>query len=327
MGFGPHPMNKITGERMSAARCWLTPEVRRRPNLRILPRTLVRRVLTENRRVTGVEVERDGAVEVIRAPRVVLCAGAIMTPGLLLRSGIGPRETVVRLGVSPVADVPAVAARLLDHPGAAIILAARHYQPNQGVPLLQTMLRYTSEGSPFPADMQLQPGTFIAFPMGTLPGVSLMCSVGKPSGWGTLTFPSADPHVLPRIEGRHLLDPRDLDRAVDAMTLAYELTKTRAMRGMTYYFWPGERTLRDKAALRAWIWQSCGSGFHPCGTVPMGPEGDAGAAVDQHGRVRGVEGLVVADASIMPTVPCGNIHLPVLMIGERFGEWLREGTI
>jgi choline dehydrogenase len=320
-------MNKITGVRMSAARCWLTPAVRRRSNLRIRPLTLVRRVLTENRKVTGVEVETGGRVDVIRSARVVLAAGAIMTPGILLRSGIGPAEAVARLGVTLIADVPAVGARLLDHPGAAIIMAARHYAPHQGVPLLQTMLRYTSKGSDAPGDMQLQPGTFVHLPTTTLPGVSLMCSVGKPAGSGTLTFTGADPHALPRIDGRHLLDPRDLDRAVEAMSLAHELTRTRAMRAMFHYFWPGERTLRDPTALRAWIWRSCGSGYHPCGTVPMGADGAASAAVDQHGRVRGVEGLHVADASIMPTVPCGNINLPTLMIGERFGEWLREGTI
>ncbi len=326
-GFGPHPMNKITGERMSAARCWLGPEVRRRENLRIRPRTLVRRVLTTNRRVTGVEVETAGRVEVLRGDRVVLAAGAVMTPGILLRSGIGPRAAVERIGVTLVADVPAVGARLLDHPGAAIILAARRYQPVEGAPLIQTMLRYTSAGSAFAGDMQLQPGSFVAFPTVALPGMSLMCSVGKPSGSGTITFTSADPHEWPRIDGRHLVDAADRERAVEAMTLAYELTRTKAMRGLAYYFWPGEGTLRDREKLRAWIWRSCGSGYHPCGTVPMGAEGDDAAAVDAHGRVRGVSGLHVADASIMPTVPSANINLPTLMIGERFGEWLREGAI
>jgi choline dehydrogenase len=258
---------------------------------------------------------------------VVLCAGAIMTPAILFRSGIGPRDRVLAIGVTPVADVPAVGARLLDHPGAAIILAARHYLPHAGAALLQTMLRYTSAGSPFPDDLQLQPGSFVAFPTVTLPGVSLMCSVGKPRGSGTIEVTSADPRALPRLDGRHLVDPADKERAVDAMRLAYDLTKTRAMRGLAYYFWPGEATLRDRAALRDWIWQSCGSGYHPCGTVPMGPEGAEDAAVDGRGRVRGVEGLFVADASIMPTVPSANIHLPTLMIGERFGEWLRDGAI
>jgi choline dehydrogenase len=326
-GVGAHPMNKITGERMSAARCYLGPEVRRRENLRIRPRTLVRRVLTRNARVTGVEVETDGRVEVIEATRVVLAGGAIATPGILLRSGIGPRARVERLGVTLVADVPAVAARLLDHPGAAVFFTPKTLQPVVGAPLLQTMLRYTSRGSAFPNDVQLQPGSFISFPTVSLPGVAVMCSIGKPRGAGTITYTSADPRVGPTIDGRHLVDADDRERAVEAMVLAYELTKTRAMKGLLHYFWPLEGTLRDKDKLRAWIWQSCGSGYHPCGTAPMGPEGDPEAAVDQHGRVRGVEGLFVADASIMPTVPSANTNLPTLMIGERFGEWLRDGVI
>ena len=326
-GVGPHPMNKITGERMSAARCYLGPEVRRRENLRIRPRTLVRRVLTRNGRVTGVEVETNGRVEVIESARVILSGGAIATPGILLRSGIGPRDRVERLGVTLVSDVPAVGARLLDHPGAAVFFAPKTLQPVTGAPLIQTMLRYTSRGSAYPNDMQLQAGSFISFPTVSLPGVALMCCVGKPKGFGTIEYTSADPHVGPKLDGRHLVDAEDRERAVEAMLLAYELTRERPMKGLIHYFWPLESTLRDKDKLRAWIWRSCGSGYHPCGTAPMGAEGDPAAAVDQHGRVRGVEGLFVADASIMPTVPSSNTNLPTLMIGERFGEWLRDGVI
>ena len=326
-GVGPHPMNKIAGERMSAARCYLGPEVRRRENLRIRPRTLVRRVLTRNGRVTGVEVETGRRVEVIEGARVILSAGAIATPGILLRSGIGPRRQVERLGVTLVSDLPAVGARLLDHPGAAVFFAPKTLQPVIGAPLIQAMLRYTSRGSAFPNDMQLQPGSFIAFPTVSLPGVALMCCVGKPRGAGTIEYTSADPHVAPKLDGRHLVDADDRERAVEAMQLAYELTRSTAMRGLLHYFWPLEGTLRDKEKLRAWIWRSCGSGYHPCGTAPMGAEGDPAAAVGPYGQVRGVEGLFVADASLMPTVPSSNTNLPTLMIGERFGEWLRDGVI
>ena len=83
--------------------------------------------------------------------------------------------------------------------------------------------------------------------------------------------------------------------------------------------------LRDSARTDAWIRSACDSGYHPSGTVPMGPESDPDAATDGRGRVRGVEGLTVADASLMPTIPSSNIHLPTIMIGERFGAWLRDG--
>src|SRR5262249_14696099 len=155
----PHAMNKVRGERMSAARGYLDERVRARSNLRLFSRTIVRRVLFEGRKVKGVEVERAGGVETIACKRLVLSAGAIATPGILLRSGIGPKRDLDRLGVDVVADVPAVGARLLDHPGTAIFLVAKHgvSRPMEHA-LVQTVLRYRSAPSAVPNDMQLQPG-------------------------------------------------------------------------------------------------------------------------------------------------------------------------
>jgi choline dehydrogenase len=327
-GVGPHAMNKIDGVRMSAARGYLTAEVRRRPNFSLSPDTLVRRVVIKNLRVEGIEVERQGRVETIATRKVVLSAGAIATPGILLRSGIGPRDRVERIGVDLVADVPAVGARLLDHPGAAIILLARWGVSRMSHPLIQTVVRYTSKNSPYPNDMQMQPGSFLPLhPLIHLPTVTMMCCVGKPRGHGRIEFTSADPHEKPRINSDMLVHPEDRARAVEAMQLAYECARSPAMRGMARFLWPREGVLSKREALEEWIYKSCGSGYHPCGTVPMGADGDAGAAVDQHGRVRGVEGLWVADASIMPTVPSANTNLATLMIGERFGEWFRDGVL
>jgi choline dehydrogenase-like flavoprotein len=327
-GYAPHPMNKIAGERMSAARCYLTAEVRRRENLTIRPGTVVRRVLSEGRRVTGVEVQTEGKIEVIATSRVILSAGAVATPGILLRSGIGARAKVERVGATPVMELPAVAARLLDHPGAAIILVPRELQRSHHLhPLLQTMLRFTSKNSRYPGDMQLQPGSMLALQGTTLPCVSVMCSVGKPEGHGTIEFTSADPERRPRIDSQLLVHPADRARATEAMLLAYDLCKTSPMKEMVRFLWPGERKLQSPTAVHEWIVQSCDSGYHPCGTVPMGADDDPDAAVDQYGRVRGMTGLWVADASIMPTIPTVNINVPTLMIGERFGEWVRDGVV
>jgi choline dehydrogenase len=176
--------------------------------------------------------------------------------------------------------------------------------------------------------MQLQPGSFVPLhPRLTLRLVSMMCCVGKPRGVGRIDFTSADPRAKPRIFAEMLVDRQDHARAVEAMTFALELGRTEPMRKLARFVWPLERTLRDRDALGEWIYRSCGSGYHPCGTAPMGPEGDPAAAVDGRGRVRGVEGLVVADASIMPTIPSANTNLTTLMIGERFGEWLRDGAL
>jgi len=324
-GASPHPMNKIGGERMGAARCYLTPAVRARPNLRILASTLVRRVLFEGRRAVGVEVESAGAVSVVRARRVVLCAGAIATPGVLLRSGVGPRAKVEGLGVALVADVPAVAQRLLDHPGAAFFLWPRRGLCDTAHPLIQTGVRFRSRDGSCPNDLQVQPGSAAIFPRFSLPLVSMMCHVGKPRGHGSLTFASADPRAAPDIRSALLDDPHDRALAVEALSLAYAITQQAPMRGLARVVWPPEPAVARPSALDGWVRGVCDSGYHPCGTAPMGADGDPDAAADGRGRVRGTDGLYVADASLMPTVPTSNIHLPTLMIGERFGEWLREG--
>jgi len=318
-GYGPHAMNKIDGVRMSAARCYLTPEVRRRENLRIVSGAHAVRVRFEGRRAVGVEVERDGGREVIDAELVIVCGGAIGTPGILLRSGVGPREDLRRLRVDEVAIVESVGARLLDHPGAAIIL-----QPKPGLcrtsdPLIQTAIRFASEGGR-PNDLQLQAGSYLPLPIGDFEMVSLMASVGKPRGHGRIVFESADPYAKPRIWSDLLVDPDDRELMCEAMEVCWLLATSPAMRDLARFLAPGERALSSRRAMREWVTTQTGSGYHPCGTVPLGE------ATDPQGRVKGTEGLVVADASLFPTVPSSNTNLPTLMLGERFGAWLRDGV-
>jgi choline dehydrogenase len=328
-GWGPLAMNLVDGVRMSAARCYLVSSVRRRRNLRIAAHTLVRRVLLRDRRVVGVEAETHGRVHAIASKRVFLCAGATSTPGILLRSGIGPRRIVERLGVDLVVDLPAVASRVLDHPATAIFLRPSAPVHTAGRPLLQTVLRYTSGACAPPNDMIVQAGSAVPAPFATLPLVSLMCSVGKSYGEGTIEFTSPNPRRQPSIESRLFLNDADRTRAVEAMALCAELAASPAMRGMASFFWPPPRVVVDKRRLAAWIGRVCDSSYHPCGTVPMGPDtaSDATAATDGQGRVRGVEGLWVADASLMPTIPSAHTNLTALMMGERFGEWMRDSRL
>ena len=324
-GHGPHAMNKIDGQRMNAARCYLTRAVRDREALTLFADALVHRVLFEGTKAVGVEVEVEGTVHRVDAERVILCAGAIHTPGLLIRSGVGPRATVEGLGVELVADVPAIGARLLDHPGAAMILAARPGVVRTDGPLIQTTLRYGAKRSGLFGDMQLQPGSFVPLPFGPVELVSIMTSVGKPRGVGHLDFRSADPRHRPRIHSELLVDPDDLEMACEAMELGWLCATSAPMRDLADFFWPRERELTSRAKMREWIPRQCGSGYHPCGTVPMGELGDPTVATDSLGRVRGTEGLIVADASLFPTVPSANTNFPTLMVGERFGAWLVEG--
>lgn len=322
-GAGPHAKNCVDGVRISAAMAWLTPAVRARPNLQVAAGWHADRVLVEAGRAAGLVLRQGRRSVSVRARRVVLCAGAVMTPGVLLRSGVGPAGELRRLGVPIVADLPGVGARLLDHPGFAIFLRPQGDWHRSEVPLIQVALRYASDGAVMPNDMLVQPGASLAVPWSPVPLVSLMGHVGKPRGVGSIRWRSADPFARPEIVSRLLVDDVDRQRAVEAMQVLADLAATPALSRLARPVWPSAEVLRDRGALDAHLRFATDSGYHPCGTAPMGS--DPLAVCDGRGRVRGVEGLYVSDASLMPEIPSGNIHLPTLMIGHRVGGWLRDG--
>jgi choline dehydrogenase len=329
VGVGPHTMNKVAGRRISLAEAYLTAEVRARENLTILPHKLARRVLFRNRVAIGVEVEGTDGISTHEGSRIVLAAGAINTPALLLRSGIGPRDQIERIGCRVLVEVPQVNRRLLDHPGTAFFLMPRSPSiASLAHPLIQTVMRYASTdrgGNEHRSDMLLQPGSRFTLPQVDLAPVVLMCSVGKPRGNdGTLRFLSADVRARPEVELRMLEHPHDRAVAVSAMELAYELAQTKPLASLASVMWPAESVLRSRTRMDGWIRSACGSGYHPCGTVPMGADDDPDAATDAHGRLRGVTGVTVADASLMPTIPSANIHLPTIMVAERIAEFLQR---
>jgi choline dehydrogenase len=279
--------------------------------------------------VTGVEVETGGAVETIDASRVVLSAGSIQTPAILIRSGVGPKDTLGRLGVSIVKDAAGVGARLWDHPAALVVLAPKPGLAAEDQPMIQTTLRYTASGSDDLNDMQIEPLSFLQ----RLDGgggvlVGLAPVIEKTRGHGRLVFHSVEPDAQPAIEPDFLNDPWDCERLVEGMELALRMADTPEIRAVAEsVIVPKPEIAGDRQALTEWLRRRTGSGYHPCGTAPIGSTDDPIAVADQYGRVYGVEGLFVADASIMPTIPRANINVPTLMIGERFGEWFREDAI
>lgn len=324
-GVGPHAMNKIAGRRMNAALCYLTPAVRARRNLTIRAESHVHRVRLEKGHVVGVEVETRGKLSFIEADRVIVCGGAIASPGILLRSGVGAKADLDRLGITVVRDLPGVGARLLDHPGAAFFL-----RPKAGVvtfqdPIIQMALRFRSHTSEHENDLQIQAGSIMRTPWGTLPLVLMMCHVGKPKGHGRMQWNDKGAHAKPHIDSQFLEHPDDRAKALEALEVAIDCVETKPMRTLASFLYPPRLVLRNRTLLDAYVRKISDSGYHPSGTIPMGVEKDKSAVTDQYGRVFGLEGLFVADASLMPTIPTANTNLPTLMIGERFGEWLRDG--
>lgn len=322
-GVGPHAMNQIEGRRFSAAEAWLTPEVRERDGLTIWSDTQVVRLRFSGRRVRGVELVRRGETHEVSADKVVLAAGAIHTPPLLLRSGIGSQEDLDRLGIEAHTVLPGVAHRLLDHPGFAMFFRTRGTgQVDPSSPLIQTVLRCSSGEGPWAHDLQLQAGSHVPVGHRTIKAVSLMAMLGKTEGHGRIRWPSVALGGKPVVESRFHMHPGDRRRAVIAMELIRDLGQHAQLKALGGHLCPPSWSISSRAGINRWLPYLTDSGYHPSGTAPMGADDDPLAVTDGRGRVRGVSGLTIADASLMPTIPTGNIHLTVLMVAHRIAGWL-----
>lgn len=323
-GAGPHPMNKRGTLRISTAIAYLGP-ARDRPNLTILPETDAVRIVCERGVAAGLEVQaRDGRRQVITARQIVLACGAIHTPAVLVRSGIGPREVLTRLGIAQVKVSEGVGRNLMDHPAIGPTLVPREGVADRDQPVIQTTLYYTSTGSTDVNDLQLEPLSFMHIRAERLL-MGLAACVFKSYSRGHLEFESADVHAKPRAYMDYFSDERDLIKITDGLRRAMELVATRAISSVAERVSrPRDDELRDPAYLSDWIRRNGATGAHPSCTAKMGPDDDPLAVCDERGFVRGIANLRIADASLMPVVPRVNTNIPTIMIGERLGEWARE---
>ena len=323
-GYGPHPMNKRGTLRISTAIAYLGP-ARGRPNLTILADTDVVRVTCKDGAATGVEVQAaDGRRQVIGARQVVLACGSIHTPPVLVRSGIGPKAVLERLGIAETRVLEGVGQNLMDHPAIGPTLVPKDGVADWDQPVIQTTLYYTSTGSDDFNDMQLEPLSFMHIRSEKLL-MGLAACVFKSYSTGRLEVESAEVGARPRIYMDYFSDERDLAKVRDGLHRAMELVSTRAVANVIERVSrPTDGELADAAGLDAWIRRNSGTGAHPACTARMGPDDDPMSVCDERGFVRGVRGLRIADASLMPVVPRVNTNVPTIMIGERMGEWARE---
>jgi len=323
-GAGPHPMNKRGTLRISTAIAYLGP-ARSRPNLTILADTDVARVVVEGGEARGVEVRsRGGRMQTITARQVVLACGAIHTPAVLVRSGIGPRETLERLGIAVTRASEGVGRNLMDHPAIGPTLIPREGVADWDQPVIQTTLYYTSTESTDRNDMQLEPLSFMHVRAEKLL-LGLAACVFKSYSRGEVRFDSAEIDARPEVYMDYFSDERDLVKLTDGLHRARALVGSRAISAVIEGISrPTDAELGDAPGLEAWIRRNGATGAHPSCTAKMGPDDDAMAVCDERGFVHGVRNLRVADASLMPVVPRCNTNIPTIMIGERMGEWARE---
>jgi choline dehydrogenase len=331
-GVGPTPMNNRDGIRWSTAITYLA-QARHRLNLTIKADCLVHRVVFEGKRATGVLVESGGQVFEARGTEIILAAGAIGSPHLLLLSGIGPAAQLKRFGLPIVGDLPGVGKNLRDHPQVPLMWKTREgYKQDPLAPRLQVALRYTAAGSHLRNDMFVHPlsfqsdaGVYVAADDGQA-GVGMIVAIWLAAGQGQLRLQSADPHVQPLLDYNYLAEERDLRRMREGVRLCLRIAEDEEYRRiLRERVDPSDADLASEAALDRWMLRKVRTSHHVSGTAKMGAPGDSLSVVDQQGRVHGVEGLRVADASIMPDCTRANTHATTVVIGERISDFVRAG--
>ena len=321
-GVGPYPLNNPEGIRWSTAIGFLSM-ARHRINLTIRPNCTTRRVLFDDTRATGVEVESGGESFVVNGDEIILSAGPIGSPHLLMLSGIGPADQLAEHGISLVKDVPGVGQNLRDHPTVHVSWRARPDvpAPPQEVGPQKVALRYTAPGSDIKNDM-IKVMRFRKIDHLLVMSVGLYLALGK----GELKLQSPDPDVQPSLDYNYLQEPEDRRRLREGVRLCLELVDMKEFEKVV-----GERVNPDDAALASdnaldeWLMRSVSTMHHISCTAKMGPDSDPMAVVDQHGRVKGVQSLRVVDGSIMPDCTRANTNVPIMMMAERIADFIKAG--
>ncbi len=314
------------GKRHGTAPAYLGP-ILDHPNLTVVTDAHARRLLLEDSRCVGVEWERDGRLEQGRAEtEVIVCAGTIESPRLLMLSGIGPADHLAELGIDLAVDLPGVGANLHDHLLSPLIFTTETEigTPAPGLPHPQSHLFWrTSPGLPTP---DIQPIHF-SVPLyepwmeGPPEGFSLMAGMIRPTSRGTIRLSGSDPSDELLIDLQALASEADVQRLEQAVLLCREIGSAPALRAWgARELYPG-LGVASHAELRDYVRATAITYHHQVGTCKMGI--DADAVVDPELRVYGIEGLRVADASIMPAVTSGNTNAPSIMIGERVADFVR----
>jgi len=323
VGFGIEPVNVEDGVRVNAAFAYVDP-VRSRPNLEILDRALCDRIVTGG---SGNElvVWRDGVELRVEARVVVLAAGAYGSPAILQRSGVGDPTLLHAAGITPLVELPGVGRNLRDHPLVELEFtgserlrqllaeaAAARFTPEE-----QTLGKLRSSRARGPYDLHLFP--IAAHEHSLLAGrVMLVVAAMDPLSHGRLHVSGTDPEAAPTLDHGYLSDPDGVDLAVleEGVERARELAATEPLRALI----GAELAATRESPLERFHAHY----YHPSGTCAMGADTDPLAVCDGAGRVRGLEGVVVGDCSLMPVVPRANTNLPAVMVGERIADSLLD---
>ena len=331
-GIGPVPLNHKDGVRMSMSLAYLS-QARHRLNLTIRANAPAKRILFDGNRAVGVEVESGGERMTVEGKEIILSSGGIASPQLLMLSGVGPAAVLADVGIDVVHELPGVGRNLRDHPMAMALYEYQGELPDDTEAMIQTLLRYTTEGSATRDDMHI--GILSLDPDHVPEGlpldiegkcITIYSSVQNALSAGELRLRSSNPDDPPVMEFRYLTDQWDLQRMREGTRLSVRLADHPAFRDLfTRRISPSDADLASDEALDAWLLDNIGTQYHTSGTCRMGPSDDPMAVVDQYCRVRGIDGLRVADTSVMPDVIRANTNCTAVLIAERVADWVKEG--
>ena len=324
-GVGPIPLNYINGVRVSTALGYLD-SCRHRLNLTIKGGVLVKKVLFDGKRATGIEAESGGENFTVEGDEIILSAGAVASPQLLMLSGVGPGGNLASVGIPLVHNLEGVGQNMKNHPSLSI-----RFQPKEGYslppesPRNQVALRFSAAGSTARNDIQVQPLT--SGPKGReADEIRVGCRLELPESAGELTLASADPMVQPKLDYQSLVQTQDRERMREAVRTCVRIFGSQGFQEIIEErISPTETDLESDARLDEWLDCNIGVAGHSCGTCKMGPALDPAAVVDQYCRVYGLEGLRVIDASVMPEITRANTNATTIMIAERVADFIRNG--
>ena len=351
-GIGYTQVTMRAGRRVTAASAYLA-SARARPDLTVLTNAHVRRIGFDGTRATHVEIERGGETRRIVARReVLLCAGTVGSPELLLRSGIGDARDLAALGLAVVADRAEVGRGLQEHVRVQLVYRTRvpsYNRDARGWRLVREAARYVllrrgllaSTGSEVNGFVRLRdererPGLQLVFRPSSgdyrggryvvhgFDAVMAMASLLHPASRGRIALRSGDPHAAPAITVGHLTAPGDVDALLEGVRRLRRIFATAPLAALIAEEVRPGAAADDDAALRRFVVATADSAYHAVGTCAMGTDGQAVVTPDL--RVRGVTGLRVVDASVMPTLPTGNTVAAVYMLAERAADLIRERT-
>jgi choline dehydrogenase len=330
VGVGAVPANRVGHRRISSALAYLAP-ARARDNLRIEGGRTVHRVLFEGRRAVGVElVHADGRREAVFGRRITLCAGAVNTVAILLRSGIGNSAVCRSLGIAPLADLPGVGENLADHAAVMLWMTPKAGAGTAAQLSHQVMARAASRAGQ-PADLNLF--MLSNFDTATVPMLGELLKAPRahaisvvltnPASRGRVFLASAAAHSKPVIDLNLGAAPQDIACLMQGVRLAWKIARSAPVAAHTQsvFLW-SESMINHDALLQSAIRRFVSATWHPVGTARMGPATDGMAVVDQHCRVHGTRALRVADASVMPLIPAAPTNLACMMIAERVADWM-----